>query len=185
LHFERADPGIWMKHLSLLAVLMVAGLGCDLSKYFSNANSADPDAARSSPSPTSRQSPSPSPTAKPAKATSDLISFLIKSDGKYPYEVKLLENAELKDRLKKLLGKDFSAMKAYFDVQAPIEIIDGILMTTGCEAHNCGSNQYLLFVDLKNDNINVFHAGDETTEHYFENGEIRLPKKFADQLSAD
>ncbi len=96
-----------------------------------------------------------------------------------------MDNAELRDRLKKLLAKDYPAMKANFDVQAPIEIIDGVMMTTGCEAHNCASNQYLLFVDLRSDNINVFHVGDEGTEHYFESGEIKLPKKFADRLTTE
>jgi len=173
-----------MKNLLTLAVLMIAVLGCDISKFISSKNE-NLNAAKPSPTVESKPSPSASPTRKPTPAEPGLIAFLKKSVGKYPYEVKLLNNAELKGRLKNLLGKDFAAMDKYFDVQSPMEVVNDVLMTTGCESHNCGANQYLLFIDLKNDNINVFHVGDDGTKHYFEHGEISLPKKFADQIAAN
>jgi hypothetical protein len=174
-----------MKNIFLFGVLLAAVLGCDLSRFFGSSNGSNANVANRSPSPEVKPSATIAPSPKPSSATPGLISFLKKSVGKYPYDIKLLENVELRPRLKKLLGKDFSAMEGYFDVQAPLEIVDDVLMTTGCEAHNCGANQYLLFVDLKNDNINVFHVTDDETKHYFEKGEIKLPKKFAEQVSSE
>ena len=64
-----------------------------------------------------------------------------------------------------------------------IEVENEIFKAGACEAHNCGSNNYLIFVDLQKDNINVFHIEDSGKKHYFENGEIKLPAKFAEDLN--
>jgi hypothetical protein len=171
-----------MKNLPLLAILCFAVMGCDISRFVNKGETSN-STANLTTTPEAKPSPSISPTPKPTPAAPSLVTFLKKSVGKYPYEIKLMENPELKSRLKKLLGKDYAAMDENFDVQAPLEVMNDVLMTTGCEAHNCGANQYLLFVDLKSDNINVFHITDDETKHYFEHGEIRLPKKFADQVT--
>jgi len=172
-----------MKNLLSIVFLIVAVTACDISKFVNKdeAGNSKPNAATPAPMP----SPSDSPAPKATASAPGLVSFLKRSVGRYPYEIKLLDNAELRNRLKKLLGKDFASMDENFDVQAPLEIINNVLMTTGCEAHNCGANQYLLFVDLKSDNINVFHVTDKETKHYFEHGEIHLPKKFADQITTE
>ena len=170
-----------MKNLLTPAVLMIALLGCDISKYVNsgkndNTNAAKPTAAAS---PVASSSPVPSPTpAKPG-----IVSVLKKSTGKYPEDIKLLENAEMKYRLKKLLGKDFPDMKANWNVETPMRIEGDVFMASGCEQHNCGSNMYLMFIDLRRDNINIFHVNDEGTKHYFEHGEIALPKDFADEVA--
>ena len=82
----------------------------------------------------------------------------------------------------KLLGKDYADFKANFSVQSPIEIEGDVFKSGACQAHNCGNN-YFLFVDLKNDNINVFHIDDTVKKHYFEKSEIKLPAKFATALA--
>lgn len=164
-----------MKNILPLVVLMIAVLGCDISKYVNSGKPDNSNTAKPTPSSDSKPS-SPQPEATPSKP--GVTSILKKSAGKYPYEIKLLDNAELKDRLKKLLGAEFAAMKANWNVETPMEIESGIFKASACEAHNCGSNNYILFVDLKNDNINVFHVEDSGTKHYFESGEIKLPEKF-------
>ena len=81
------------------------------------------------------------------------------------------------------MGKDFGPMKKYWNVESPIEIKQGKLKTTGCEQHNCGANLYVMFVDLENDNINVYHLNDEgSTTTYFEKGKIQLPPDFASEI---
>ena len=97
--------------------------------------------------------------------------------------MKLIENKEMQARLKKLLGGDFAAMKDNFNVESPIEIVGGILMASGCQAHYCGPNTYYIFIDLAKDNINVIHIEDEKTSNYFEKGRIKLPQKFTDAMS--
>lgn len=171
-----------MKKLLPVAILLFAVLGCDLSKYMGGGNQANSNTAK--PAPTAESKPSPTVTPKP-EVTPDKAAFLQnlkKSAGKYPNDIKLLDIAVLQSRLKKLLGKDFADMKSHWNVETPIEVDSGIFMASACEAHNCGSNRYLLFVDLNDDNINVFHIEDEGTRHYFEGGEIKLPGKFAGEL---
>ena len=79
------------------------------------------------------------------------------------------------------MGGDFTTMKSHFDVQTPIEVVNGIVMTSGCEAHNCG-NIYYIFIDTGKDNLNVIHVEDERVTNYFEKGRIKLPAKFASQI---
>ena len=170
-----------MKNLVSLIVLVFVVAGCNLSKYF-NSGSGNANIARieqpSAPKPSLSATPKPSATPPPAIST-----VLKKSVGKYPYDIKLMDNAELKARLKKLMGKDYAGLSQHFDVQSPIEVTNGIYRIGGCEQHNCGSNQYLIFVDQKNDNINVFHIEDAGTKHFFESTEIELPAKYAEEVS--
>jgi hypothetical protein len=168
-----------MKNLLPFILLLIAALGCDLSRFATSDKENSANTARSSPTAAAKQSQTETP--KPEQTKPALTSFLKKSEGKYPYEVKLLENAELKTRLKKLLGKEYSDFHEYFDVQSPIKIEQGIFRASGCQAHYC-PNIYYIFVDLKADNINVYHQNDGETTHYFEKGEIELPATFAEEL---
>ena len=90
---------------------------------------------------------------------------------------------ELKRRLQKLLGVDFAGMKANWNVETPIEMQNGILMTSGCQQHNCDGNIYYMFIDLERDNINVYHV-EKGKQLYSENRRIDLPRSFADEMSS-
>ncbi len=173
-----------MKHLIIFVFLAIVVQGCDVSKYFGGANSNANAVTQQPP----KVKPAPNTESLPVTSTprnADLSSFLKRSAGKYPYQVKLLGNAELNGRLKKLLGADLADLKDHWNVETPIQIEDGIFMASACEEHNCGANNYLIFVDLNKDNINVFHTDDNGTKHYFESGEIKLPKKFADEVGTN
>src|ERR1035437_3155516 len=172
-------------NLVLLALIALLVVGCDLSKYLGK--SGNVEVIKSSPTPVAEPTTNPpvNVTATPRPAQPGIFETLKKSAGKYPYELKLLENKDMQARLKKLLGKDFSDMKQYGNVETPIVIQDGILMTGGCEQHNCGDNRYYLFIDFGKDNINVVHIQDEKTNNYFEKGRISLPRKFADELGGN
>ena len=161
-------------HIPVLAVLVAVLLGCNLSKLAGN--SGNHSAGNALPSPTATESPTLTP-----KATPSIADTMRRSPGKYPYELKLLENKDFQARLKKIMGGDFNTLKSHFDVQTPIEVVNGIAMTSGCEAHNCG-NIYYIFVDPGKDNINVIHVEDERVTNYFEKGRIKLPEKFASQI---
>jgi len=165
------------KFVPLFVVLVAAAVGCDVSKN-ANSNQNNVNVAHASAAtPKIAETPAAEATPKPG-----IIAKLRTAKGKYPYELKLLDDPELKSRLTKLLGVDFAAMKANWDVETPIEIENGILMTSGCEQHNCGGNMYYMFVDLERDNINVYHV--ENGERlYSEKGRIDLPKKFSDEIA--
>ncbi|MFM9905090.1 MAG: hypothetical protein ACKVQJ_11025 [Pyrinomonadaceae bacterium] len=172
-----------MKNILLIVVCLIVVLGCDISKFTGGGKNGNNNSVK--PSPTAEPKPSSSAKSEPEKTPSaGVVDVLKNSKGKYPYEIKLLENPELKSRLQKLLGADYAAFKANWDVETPVEIENGILMASGCEQHNCGDNIYYLFVDLENDNINVFHR-ENGVQSFAERGKINLPKKFADELGND
>jgi hypothetical protein len=169
-------------NLLVVAVIALLVLGCGLSKYLNKSGNVAINKASPAPVAEPATTPPANVSATPKPAQPGIFDILKKSEGKYPYELKLLENIDMQARLKKLLGKDFADMKEYWNVETPIVIQDGILMTGGCEQHNCGDNRYYLFIDFAKDNINVIHIQDEKTNNYFEKGRISLPKKFADEL---
>ncbi|MBP9664907.1 MAG: hypothetical protein KBD94_09805 [Pyrinomonadaceae bacterium] len=161
-----------MKHIIVIIAIAVAVLGCDISRFASNSggnNASSPTASPTAPSPVT------SPSAEASPAAPSFISILAKSAGKYPADIKLLKIPELRDRLKKLVGRDFADLESHWNVESPIKITDGIFKASACEAHNCGPNTYFIFVDLKKNNINVYHIEDDVTKDYFESGKIELP----------
>lgn len=101
--------------------------------------------------------------------------------GQYPSDVKLLDQPELKPRLKALLGSQYENFRKYWQTETPIEIEDSVLSTTGCEEHNCAANQFVLQIDLAHNNINVYHFG-ENIQSYLEKGPIHLPPGLAKEF---
>jgi len=175
-----------MRNVLLVVFCLTAALGCGFLNNLGNDNGANTGNGAGA-NASSNAKPSPSATVAESKASppkASIIPLLRKSAGKYPNDIKLLNNPELKERLAKLLAKDFGPMKAHWNVETPMEIENGIFKASACEAHNCGSNTYVIFIDLQKDNINVFHVEDSGTKHYFENGEIRLPAKFTEDLKS-
>ena len=169
-----------MKNILLVIACLSFVLGCSISNLF-NRNAAN-TVTGPKPSPVHTATPTPSPSPSVSPTVTGIVSTLKKSVGKYPYEVKLLENPELKPRLSKLLGNDWADMKTNWNVETPIEIDGSILKASACQAHNCAANNYVMFVDLDSDNINVYHVvEDKGTKTYFEKGKIVLPKKFEDE----
>jgi hypothetical protein len=169
-----------MRDALLALVCLSSVLGCGLSNL-NPQNSNLVDQTRPTPSPFS-STPTPSPTPSPTPTPKLSVGAILKkSVGKYPYEIKMLDVPDVKARLQKLMGKDFAVMKKVWNVESPIEITGKIIRTSGCEQHNCGPNQWVMFVDTDTDNINVYHTGDEN-KTYFEKGKIDLPPKYADEV---
>lgn len=175
-----------MHRAFLVLLCLVPVLACNLADQNKNSQNIV-DSTRPTPSPGFSPAQSPSPSATPPATTAPTIGSILKrSVGKYPYEIKLLDNPEVNARLQKLMGKDLAAMKQNWNVESPIEISGSKLKTSGCEQHNCGDNMYVMFVDLENDNINIYHLnGEPGTKTYFEKGKIILPPKFADEVHSE
>jgi hypothetical protein len=169
-----------MKNVLVVIACLSFVLGCSISNLF-NRNAVN-KANEAKPSPTHLETPTPLPSPSVSPTVAGIVPTLKKSAGKYPYEVKLLENPELKSRLTKLLGSDWPDMKANWNVETPIEIDGSIFKASACQAHNCAANNYVMFVDLGNDNINVYHIEENKgTKTYFEKEKIALPKKFEEE----
>ena len=102
--------------------------------------------------------------------------------GKYPTQVKLFENEILASRLKKINRLDYDVLVANWNTETPITIEDDIVHSSGCKSHDCPSSGYELFIDLKNDNINIYHFRSNTLRVYTEKEWITLPKGFNDEI---
>jgi hypothetical protein len=67
--------------------------------------------------------------------------------GKYPSAL-LKAEPGVKQRLQVLLGANYSFFMERMQVEVPIEDIQGILVGKGCQAHGCGVEDAVLFMDL-------------------------------------
>ncbi|MCC7307975.1 MAG: hypothetical protein IT173_10435 [Acidobacteria bacterium] len=155
-----------------LAVLLTAA-ACSSTSAPNTANSSH--AANTAATPT----PVAASTTPVVDASLDLLK---RSVGKTAAEIGLWENDAITARLEKLLGADYPAMKQTWQTQTPIEAEGSVLSLTGCENNNCGDNQYLMYIDTVNNNINVYRFKDGKMKTYTEKGEIKLPQGLAKDL---
>jgi len=102
--------------------------------------------------------------------TLDNLSFLRNLNGKYPYEVELLDNKILAGRLYELIGDRFSFLKKKWNVETPIEISDNIFIASACEAHNCGYTEFIIVINFTNDVLYVGIREEGKVDLYSENG---------------
>lgn len=110
------------------------------------------------------------------------LGFMVTYNGKYAGREKLFENAVLAARLKKLERFNYEAMLQRWNTETPIVIEDGILHMSGCKAHDCPSSAYDFFLDLENDNINIYNFRENMLKIYQETGWIDLPPGFAQEM---
>ena len=113
-------------------------------------------------------------TTAPEQTVDTALMYLKAFKGQYPTEANFLDLPELRQRLSDLLGSRYADFRRYWQTETPIEVEDNVLSTTGCEQHNCAANQYILQIDLKHNNINVYHLGQDI-QSYLEKGKITLP----------
>ena len=102
--------------------------------------------------------------------------------GKTVSQAGLKNNKQVNARLQKLLKGDFQAMKKDWEFEETIDYNQNVAFANGCKKDNCADNIYLVFYDMKNDNINVYHRINGKIKTYFEKGEIDLPPSFEGQV---
>lgn len=85
------------------------------------------------------------------------LSYMKNYNGKYPYEVKLIEKkSAFRTRLQKLMGKEkFQDLEDFFNVESPITIKNNVMIAYGCMQHNCDGFYFKIFYDFNKDIINV------------------------------
>ncbi|WET02081.1 hypothetical protein [Flavobacterium sp. YJ01] len=67
-----------------------------------------------------------------------------------------LTKSSLAPRIKKLLGSDYEEMVKNWNTETPFEKQENILHAWGCKQHDCNSYSYDLYIDVKNNKINVY-----------------------------
>jgi len=163
-----------MRKALLIACIAGFAIACCAPANTTNTNSPNSTASNSRPPATVSNTP-----AAPVSPLSSLKS----SAGKTAVDINLWDNKDVGPRLEKLMGADFATMKKFWGTESPITAEGDVLMMSGCEPHNCGPNQYVIFIDTAKDNINVVHIKNGVAKDYKEKGDISLPKQFADELS--
>lgn len=83
-----------------------------------------------------------------ARVSNSELGFLEDYRGKYPHEVNLFENKALKPRLQAILGDEYKTFLRNFGVETPIEVLNGLVITTGLAPHGGGEEEAILIVDL-------------------------------------
>ncbi|KAF2328606.1 hypothetical protein [Flavobacterium daemonense] len=76
--------------------------------------------------------------------------------GKSVIGTHLLSESKLTPRLKTLLGTDYDQMVKYWNTETPFEKEGEILHASGCKQHDCNTYSYDLYIDIKNNKINVY-----------------------------
>ena len=111
------------------------------------------------------------------------LAYLKTYSGKYATQENLLTNGVLSQRLQNLERFNYKALIQNYNTETSLVIIDNIVHMSGCKQHNCPSNAYDFFIDLDNDNINVFYFRSNMLRVYQEKGLIELPAEFAKDLN--
>ncbi|MNQ67823.1 hypothetical protein D3C85_823600 [compost metagenome] len=68
----------------------------------------------------------------------------------------LLTESSITPRLKTLLGSDFDQMVKHWNTETPFTKEGDILHASGCKQHDCNTYSYDLYIDAKNNKINVY-----------------------------
>lgn len=104
-------------------------------------------------------------------STSNNLDFLKEVNGKYPYEVKLLENPALIKRLKNLIGNSrYNFLKETWDVEAPMEYTNNVFVAIACQAHYCSGTNFIIVVDFSKNVMYVCIREEEEIKIYSEDG---------------
>lgn len=99
-----------------------------------------------------------------SKVSNDL-EFLRDLNGKYPYEIKLLDNNILKARLTNLIGDRYSFLKEKWNTETPIIVSDNIFVASAFETQRSELTSFIIVFDISN---NILYVGMK------ENGQIQL-----------
>ena len=110
------------------------------------------------------------------------LVYLKDYTGKYARQENVFKNGVLSQRLQNLERFNYDALIQNYNTETKIVIIDNVLHMSGCKQTDCQSNAYDFYIDLENDNINVFYFRSNMLRVYQEKGFIELPPEFAEEL---
>ncbi|WPO78690.1 hypothetical protein [Flavobacterium sp. KACC 22761] len=95
-----------------------------------------------------------------------------------------LTKSALAPRLKALMGADYDEMVKNWNTETPFEKQENIVHAWGCKQHDCNSYSYDLFIDVKNNKINVYKfAKSKMTIFKEDNFEIEIKDAFLKDLN--
>lgn len=96
------------------------------------------------------------------------LNFLKDYNGKYPYEVKLLENKIIIEEITNLIGEKFSYLKKIWNVEVPMEINNDVFVASACKAHDCGYTNAIIVIKLDTGEFFVGIRTDNKVRTYYD-----------------
>lgn len=114
--------------------------------------------------------------------TNFALHFLREAKGQYPSVSGLFENEELKSRMQVLMAEEYDSLSTFWNVETPIKIEDNVMISSGCEQHNCPNHMYYLVVNLESYSINIYAFKQNYLTLYTEDDVIPLPSIFSKDL---
>lgn len=121
------------------------------------------------------------PQSTTNNADTSNLAFLTEWVGKYPKEVDLFKLNILTSRLQQMMGAQYDSLVANWNTETPIQLEDSVIHTSGCRAHDCPGDSYDLYIDLADNNINVYNFQYDTLYFFAEKDSFSLPS----QMKAD
>lgn len=93
---------------------------------------------------------------------------------------KILNDAAIKIRLQKLLGKkNYSAFLDSFETINPVEKNGNVLFSSGCLIHACGHLESAIAIDLVNNTIHAAIYNEKKKIAYFNERNSKTPESIA------
>jgi hypothetical protein len=83
------------------------------------------------------------------------LDFLKTLDGQFPYKSKIFENEKFTKRIRKLLGSKYNFLIETWAVETPIKIYNSTFIARACEAHNCGSTNFIIVYNFSNKTMSI------------------------------
>lgn len=112
--------------------------------------------------------------ALPRGRASRTLSDLESSAGKYPSEL-FRRVPVLKTRLRQLLGLNYKKFTDRMQVETPFEKDGDFLITRGCMAHSCGSEEAILAIEVSDGSVYVALKMDSRISKTFPANRSLLP----------
>lgn len=105
-----------------------------------------------------------------SEAATDSVANLFKENvGKYPREVNLIANTDMKARLVALLGQErYDFLAANFNTETPIEDKDGVYTAEAGKAHDVAATNFTIAYDSKTNLLSVVYRVDGKDETFSE-----------------
>ncbi len=93
------------------------------------------------------------------------VGSLAKYEGKYPFDL-MRARPLLKQRLRRLLGKEYQFFITAMTAQEPIERQGEMLVLNGCFPHQCGAHASIMLISLVNGALHCAIVSQDYKESY-------------------
>ncbi|MBK8347976.1 MAG: hypothetical protein IPL08_10210 [Saprospiraceae bacterium] len=105
----------------------------------------------------------------------DLESFV----GKNASEVQLFAKYQLNERLKAIMGSEYTDFNTGWKDLGTIKKDIDIIYTAGCKADACDDTKYFLMMDIMTNELNIFYFSNKRIRSFEEGSIIGMPENVA------